>query len=175
MQDLKKLFENFNIRKITPAQAVVGVIGLAIVVWVMNFIINLAMTLLPFAILAVIAYFGYSALTSKKEEVDEKLAQIKRDESLENAHPAEVSAVKPMARRQPVREESENNETLIINDASQTPLRVETLVNPETGIAEPNISRLEELERAKQAEAEKTNAEVQAQLEERRKRLGGQQ
>lgn len=141
-----KQFKGFDPRKITPQQAVIGIVALVVVLGVLNFILNLANTLLPFVIGGAALYFGYQWLTSRSEDVEEKLQEIKRDEAIAKSKstPAEHARL--------------TEEPII---AESAPSRTEK-----------HRLLLEEEERrraAKQAEQE----EVQRLLAERRKRLLG--
>lgn len=71
-----------DFRNLTPLQWGIGIVGVLVALSVVSFILNLAMTLLPIALLGLIVYVAYSALKSRGEDSAEALQKLKREEKL---------------------------------------------------------------------------------------------
>lgn len=127
-----------------------GIAAAIVVIAILSFVFQIAMTLAPFAILAIVAYFGYRWLSSRKPEkvlVEEKTEAVQQQRYEENLASAN-------------RTRTESRPTVVIADANEV---------EKTGFGEaPDISRLEE----KEKEAPQITDDVRAQIEERRRRLG---
>ncbi len=149
---------NFDIKKITPVQVAIGIVVAVVVLGVLNFLLSLANTLLPLLLGGAALYLGYQWLTSRSEDVDAKLNAIKREEALEKAKTAPESKTKPVTQA---------------HEERVSRLSVEQLENPETGIKETNMQLLLEREEALKKAEDEVKQNVQAQIEERRKRLLG--
>jgi hypothetical protein len=144
-----KQFQTFDPKKITPQQAIIGILVLVVVLGVFNFILNLANTLLPFVIGGAALYFGYQWLTSRSEDVESKIQELKRDEAIAKGKSAPVEHTRLA--------EAENDDS---------PSQVDKLRR----LLEEEEERKRAAEEAKKAEQE----EVQRLLAERRKRLLGE-
>lgn len=150
MFNLLNRIRNFDIRKITPTQIVLGVIAVIIILAILNFFISLANALLPIAVLGLIAYFGYRWLSSRSPaEVKTTMAQQTQTVS-----------------RQEAMLEPESDEVV-----AERRMKIEQIVNPETGFKEPDITRLMAEEEERLRKADEVNDQIMAQIEARRRRL----
>ncbi len=175
--------------KITPAKALVALAVIVIVVRVLGFVLSLFDAVLPFVVLGVMAYFAYqflqgqsptaqqikgtisgvtnnvtSNVASRRSNATEAVSQdvIERITTPERtAAPVDAPQVETVN----VLTE-ENAETIV--DTPQPKLQVEERINPQTGLREPDLARLEEREKEKPSQDN-----VMSQLEERKKRLRG--
>jgi len=127
-----------------------GIAAAIVVIALLSFVFQIAMTLAPFAILAIVAYFGYRWYTNRKPEkvvVKEKSQAVQQERYEENIASANKTR-------------TESRPSVVVGDASEV---------EKAGFGEaPDISRLEE----KEKEAPKITDDVMAQIEERRRRLG---
>ena len=167
MFDVLNRIRTFNLRKVTPVQWVMVAVGILIALWILNTLLSIAATLMPIAIVAILAYVGYRVLSSRGEDAA-AIQQAKREEKFQQADDSTIKAAKQV-------------NTVIATKLEKAPaserLADEVTVNPETGVTEVNIARLEEEEsqKLKQTKQKADPEEIQRQLEERRKRLlGGQ-
>jgi hypothetical protein len=167
MFDFINRIRNFDIRKLTPMQWAMIAVGAIVGLWVLSTLISIATSLLPVAILGAIGYVAYRTLSSRDDDAKE-IQKIKREEQLQQATTATAKAA------QQVDTVIATKVAPIEKEASR--LSVDPIINPETGVSEPNMSRLLEQEEKKLKDAKQASQEdVQQQLEERRKRLlGGQ-
>jgi hypothetical protein len=167
MFNLFNRVRNFDVRKVTPVQWVMVAVGILIALWILNTLLSIAATLMPIVIVAILAYVGYRVLSSRSEDAA-AIQKEKREEQFAQADASTVKAAKQV-------------DTVIATKLDKAPaserLSDEVTVNPETGVTEVNMARLEEQEAQalKQTKQKADPEEIQRQLEERRKRLlGGQ-
>jgi len=151
MNLLKRITE-FDYRKLTPVQIVIGLITVVVVLSIVQFLLNLATTLLPLVILGVLAYFGFRYFTTDrdKDEVVEATNTTQNVSQTTNTQEDSISTTVAPA---------------------QT-MRVEQPINSSTGLREPDIDRLN-AEESRLSQKEADADEIQQQLLERRKRLMG--
>ena len=156
----------------------------------LSFVLTLATQILPFIIIGLVAYVLYSYVRRDREqkrgsitvEDDEQAVAVRparrrRSSSTSTVTPSvtvvEAPATKTVSASAPQPDETDIAVTTSIDVEDEVPhrLRVEQDINPDTGIAEPNMTRLMELERDQALEAEQQMDQIQKQLEERRRRL----
>ena len=169
----------FDPRSLTPAQIIVGIAAILVGFWAVGLAMSALMWILniimPFALVVVLAYFGYNFLKSRSENLPAeamKSDKVKRvDEAMAN-----VEAVK-RGEDPNMKQKTANvleDEAAMIEEAPEDTdekLVVKQIINPETGFKEPDIARLVEREEAKLKEVGQVNDAVMAQLEARRKKL----
>lgn len=145
---------NFDPRKLTPTQIVLGIIAIIIIVAALNFVLQLANMLLPFAVIALLAYVGYQVLQSRSpdEATAEKPAAVASD----NTEDRELEAQRDAA---------------IVEETSPTRATVAPKINPDTGLEEADLEALLEKEKRLMAETKDMSDDIQAQIEARRQRL----
>lgn len=185
MQFLLNLWDRirkFDPRSLTPAQIVVGIAGVLVGIWAIGLAMSAIMWLLniimPFALLVVVAYFGYNWFSSRSENLPEEALKSDKQKRVDEAL-ANVEAVKrgenPNMNQKTANVLEDEATTIeeVYEDASidEEKLVVKQIINPETGFKEPDIARLVEREEAKLKEVDKVNDAVKAQIEARRKRL----
>lgn len=156
MFDLLNRIRKIDPSKFTPTQWLMVAVGIIVALWVLSTLLSLVTTIMPFVVLGILLFVGYRVLSSRSEEAA-KVQQQKR----------EATVVQADASTQRAREQ--------VEEVRRRRL-VEPTIDPNTGLEKVDLVRLEEQERrlmqkAKQADAD----EVQRQLEERRKRLLGNQ
>ena len=173
--------------KITPAKALVALAIVYIVVRVLGVILSIFDAVLPFVVLGVIAYFGYQFLQGQSPAAQQIKGTISgvtssvasRRSSATEAVSQDVieRIITPERKQAPVEAPQvdtvnvladESAETLVEDAPPAAKLQVAERINPETGLREPDLARLEEREKEKPSQDN-----VMAQLEERKKRLRG--
>lgn len=182
--DVVNRVANFDPRKLTPMQIVVGVAAAIIAVFVAWQVIKIALSLLPIAIGVLGIYLAYRWLSSRVEDMPEEMTKSKNermvDEALANVKAASSGeATSPTAEAiadtsAPVVDEAAVDEVVEeVREEAEENLAVKQVINPETGFKEPDISRLIEREQEKLKEADRINDDVMSQIEKRRQRLLG--
>lgn len=189
MQFLLNLWQRiraFNFRELSTTQIVVGVTGLIVVLWLiaqlLSFIAGLLNIVAPIAIIAMIAYFGYSFLRSRSEDIPDAARKSQRERDVEDAvaaYQANLDNLDPVvdidnAATVAVIDADTLEQSTETSDSDSDDLAIKQIVNPETGFKEPDISRLIEHEEQKLKEATQVNDDIMAQIEARRKRLQNQ-
>ena len=154
MFELLNRIRNFDYRKLTPTQIIIGIAALIIGLWLVSQIIGILTSLVPIAILVVILYFGFRMLSNRSEAADEAVV-VDEAETIQ----ATVTEIT----------DTETAPAEADAEVSVRRLRVEPKINPKTGLPEADLSRLQELEN----ETKKVTDDVMAQIEERRRRLMG--
>lgn len=157
MFELLNRIRNFDVRKLTPTQIIIGIAALIIGLWLVGQIIGILTSLVPIAILVVILYFGFRMLSNRSEAADEAVV-VDQAETVQ-ANVTEITDTETA----PAQAEAEEADA----EVSVRRLRVEPKINPKTGLPEADLSRLEELEN----ETKRVTDDVMAQIEERRRRL----
>lgn len=171
MQNLIRRLLSIDPRKLTPAQIALILIGVIVVLAVLNFLLSLATTLIPLVVIGAAVYFGYRWLSSRSEALPE---QKSRGEQIVEEAEANRQAARQKTATATEQVSVPMQATALADDEpQQRNLRVEQVVNPETGFAEPNIERLIAEEERKLQEVDQVNDDVLAQIEARRKRLLG--
>lgn len=165
MFDLINRIRNFDVRKVTPVQWVMVVIGIIVALWVLNTLISIAISLMPVVVAGALAFLAYRVLSSRGEDA-RTLQEQKREENIQQATSSTQRAAQQVS-------------TVIATKVEKTDdsarLAVDAVVNPETGFAEADLTRLAEKEEAILKQSQPDADEIARQLEERRKRLlGGQ-
>jgi hypothetical protein len=184
MLDLYERIRNFDVRKLTTTQIVVGAAAFIIAIFVIWQVVRIALLLFPIALGVLGLYLAYRWLSSKSEEIPAEMTKSKNqkivEEAMANVQAAskapdnkKIEAVAPTA--EVIEEEAVNNLSFEAMDAEEDEdkLVVKQVINPETGFKEPDISRLIEREQEKLKEADRVNDEVMSQIEKRRQRLLG--
>lgn len=174
MLDILNRIRKFDPRELTPAQIALGVVALIVVLAVLNFILSLANTLLPIALIGGAVYFGYRWMNSRSEALPEQKSKSQKvvEEAANNRQKAQQKA-EPERVVMTVEDDTRADAAAQEATEAKKPLMVEQQINPETGFKEPNIERLVEKEQEKMAEMDRVNDDVMAQIEARRKRLLG--
>jgi len=178
--------------KITPGKALVALAVVYIVVRILGFFLGLFDAVLPFVLLGLLAYFGYQFLQGqsptaqkiKSTVTDVTSRRSSATEAVSNdvieriTRPKEKEAtVTPVAAQETPRIETvnlltdESAETIVDEIDVEVPkMQVAQKINPSTGLAEPDLARLEEREKEKPKDDANS---VLSQLEERKRRLKG--
>jgi len=178
--------------KITPGKALVALAVVYIVVRILGFFLGLFDAVLPFVLLGLLAYFGYQFLQGqsptaqkiKSTVTDVTSRRSSATEAVSNdvieriTRPKEKEAtVTPVAAQETPRIETvnlltdESAETIVDEiDVEAPKMQVAQKINPSTGLAEPDLARLEEREKEKPKDDANS---VLSQLEERKRRLKG--
>lgn len=182
--------------KITPGKVLAAVAVLYIVIRILGFILGLFDAVLPFVILGLLAYFGYqflqgqsptaqkikstvSDVTSRRtssvsaaevvsNDVIERITRPKEREAAAPA-PATITA-EETPKIETVNVLTDENAETVVDEAPVPRMQVAQKINPTTGLAEPDLARLEEREKEKPKEDANS---VLSQLEERKRRLKG--
>ncbi len=113
MLKLLDWLRRLDFRSFTPLQWGMFVVAVLFALALLNFVLNLAMSLLPIAVLVVVIYVAYNVLTSQSEGSGSKL---KRSDS---AKPKREEVVKPKREEAAVkasRAEDQTPERLVIVD-----------------------------------------------------------
>ncbi|MCA9883827.1 MAG: hypothetical protein H6670_14435 [Anaerolineaceae bacterium] len=153
MFELLNRIRNFDVRKLTPTQIIIGIAALIIGLWLIGQVVNLLTSLVPIAILVVILFFGFRMLSNRSESA----AEAAEEGEIIEGNVTEMTDTETA----PAQEDQA--------EVSVRRLRVEPKINPTTGLPEADLSRLEELEQ----QTNKVTNDVMAQIEERRRRLMG--
>jgi len=178
--------------KITPGKALVALAVVYIVVRILGFFLGLFDAVLPFVLLGLLAYFGYQFLQGqsptaqkiKSTVTDVTSRRSSATEAVSNdvieriTRPKEKEAtVTPVAAQETPRIETvnlltdESAETIVDEiDVEAPKMQVAQKINLSTGLAEPDLARLEEREKEKPKDDANS---VLSQLEERKRRLKG--
>ncbi|MDQ7024880.1 MAG: hypothetical protein Q9P01_09165 [Anaerolineae bacterium] len=184
MLDVFNRIRNFDPRKLTPMQIVVGIAAAIIAIFVVWQIIKLFLSLLPIAIGILGIYLAYRWLSSNAEELPEEMTKSKNERMVDEAL-ANVKAASSGTATSPTVEGIANTSAQVVDEAAvdeviapaqeeaEENLAVKQIINPETGFKEPDISRLIEREQEKLKEADRVNEDVMSQIEKRRQRLLG--
>jgi len=157
MFELLNRIRNFDVRKLTPTQIIIGIAALIIGLWLIGQIIGILTSLVPIAILVVILFFGFRMLSNRSEAAEEAVV-VDEAETVQ----ATVTEITDTETAPAEADEADA-------EVSVRRLRVEPKINPKTGLPEADLSRLQELEN----ETKKVTDDVMAQIEERRRRLMG--
>ncbi|QPC83491.1 hypothetical protein G4Y79_03660 [Phototrophicus methaneseepsis] len=163
MLELLNRIRNFDYRKLTPTQIIIGIAVTIIALWLLSQLVSLLTSLVPIAILVLILYFGFRMLNNRSEAAEDAAATRTADDNVRTveATVTDVADTETM----PAEEAAAAEEEFHVRR-----LRVEPKVNPKTGLPEADLSRLEELEQ----QTEKVTDDVMAQIEARRRRLMGE-
>lgn len=162
MFDLVDRIRKFDPRKLTPTQIVLGVIGIIIVIAILNFVLQLANTLLPFAVVGLVAFFVYRLMNSRspaEEKQDATADDTAQQQTAADSHDEDAF-------------EAQRDEAMA-REAQEAASRMSVApkTNPDTGIEEADLDALLEKEQRLMDETKQVNDDVMAQLEARRKRL----
>jgi uncharacterized membrane protein len=156
MFDLLNRIRQVDPRKFTPTQWVMVAVGVIVALWVLSTVLSIVTTIMPFVVLGIVAYVAYRVLSSRSEDAA-KVQQQRREASISQADASAQRASDQVA-------------------AVRARRLVEPTIDPKTGLETVDIARLEEQERRLMQQTQQADAdEVQRQLEERRKRLLGNQ
>jgi hypothetical protein len=161
MQNLLTLWDrirNFDPRKLTIPQIVIGVAVVIVALWLVGRVLALLTALVPIAILILAGFFGYRWLSSRSEQIPVEAKKSQQERAVDAAVATVTAAESGVMPAVQVAEDDGN-------------LTIKQVINPETGFKEPDITRLVEREEQKLKEADKVNDQVMAQIEERRRRL----
>jgi heme/copper-type cytochrome/quinol oxidase subunit 1 len=164
MMNFLRRISRIDLRKLTPTQIALGILGIIVILAVLNFVLSLAQTLLPIAALALVAYLGYQWLTSRDN--NKTMVDTIAEEKTAGADSQVQTVVESKTQT------ATQNSTEDMQAASQR-LGVEQVTNPETGFKEADLARLEAEEKQRLVDKKAEEDAIQAQLEERRKRLLG--
>ncbi|MGB1286883.1 MAG: hypothetical protein ACPG7F_10150 [Aggregatilineales bacterium] len=174
--DFESIIERFT-RNLTPAKIIIGILVLVIALAVLNFLVGLATTLLPIAVLAIVAYFGYQWLNSRTDTLlsgrtEKQAVETEADHAMKaDVTRQDDAAIADTAHKLSV--EAQDSSSDVISGAvfsKNDSMKIPPKINEKTGLPEADISRLEQ---AEQESVEITDS-VMAQLAERRKRLLGE-
>ncbi len=156
MFDLLNRIRKLDPRKFTPTQWVMVAVGIVVALWVLGTLFSIVTAIAPFVVLGILGYVVFRVLSSRSEDAA-KVQQAKREASVTQADASTQRASEQV-------------------EAVRTRRLVEPTIDPNTGLETVDIARLEEQERRLMQRAKQVDAdEVQRQLEERRKRLLGNQ
>lgn len=156
-----KRITEFDPKKVTPTQIVIGIIVFIVALALINFVLSLAQALLPVAVLALLVYLGYQWLSSRDPQEDKVVKPGRvQQEATEDDSQAQTTLGEALEARQKTEA-----------DEAARRLRVEQVANPDTGFMEADLARLEAEEQARLAQKEADERAIQEQLEERRRRL----
>lgn len=162
----------FDPSKLTPIQIIVGIAGGIVVLWViaqaLAFLLNFLFMLMIPALVIVVAYFAWTLMRSRSEDIPEEMKKSEKEKSVEEA----IANVKAALSAENLSDEAETNTAQEVEE-EEVPLAIAQVVNPETGFKEPDIERLIEHEEQKLKDADKVNEDILSQIEARRKRLLG--
>lgn len=163
MFDLVDRIRKFDPRKLTPTQIVLGVIAFIVVIAILNFVLQLANTLLPFAVIGLVGFFVYRLMNSRSP-AEEQQAAATSDDTATQQQPDAVESQDDF--------EAQRDEA-IAQDAREAASRMSVApkTNPETGIEEADLDALLEKEQRLMDDTKQVNDDIMAQLEARRKRL----
>ena len=150
MPDFLRRLLSIDFKKITPAQLLVGGAVVLVALWLLSQVVNLALSLVPIALVVILAYLGFRVMSSRSAEAGAAPARS------ETRVEATVRDTKTAA-----------------EEGARKRLMVEQTVNPETGLLEVDLAKLEAKETEALNAAKQAAADVSAQLEERRRRLKG--
>lgn len=153
----------FDPRTLTPVQWVMIAVGVIVALWVINVLLGIAAALMPIVIVGILAYVGYRVLSSRSENA----AQVQQEKRADSLAQADVST----------RKAARQVETVVAVRLDPQPAArlVEPTVDPDTGVQQADLVKLEEQEVKRSIQTNTDPNEIQRQLEERRKRLlGGQ-
>jgi uncharacterized membrane protein len=165
MFDLINRIRNFDVRKVTPVQWVMVVIGVIVALWVLNTLISIAISLMPVVVIGVVVFLAYRVLSSRAEDTRD-IQQEKREENIQQAASSTQRAAQQVNTVMATKVDKVEDSTRLSADAA---------VNPATGFTEVDLTRLAEKEETILKQSQPDADEVARQLEERRKRLlGGQ-
>ena len=140
MFELLNRIRNFDVRKLTPTQIIIGIAALIIGLWLIGQIIGILTSLVPIAILVVILYFGFRMLSNRSEAASEAADEAVVVDEAETVQ-ATVTEITD-TETAPAQAEIEESEA----EVNVRRLRVEPKINPKTGLPEADLSRLQELE-----------------------------
>lgn len=178
MEELLRKIRGLRFRELTGTEIAIALIVVLVAFWAVGFVINLIQTVLPFIILALLAYVGFNVLRSRGKDTDEAIISVRAEQKAQErqARRAEQSAPRVVRAQDTVIVSEKAAEPVPKANAEAEPmpaLKVTPNINPETGLAEVDISRLEEREQELLKEAKQMTDDVQAQIEARKKRLMG--
>jgi hypothetical protein len=165
MLELLNRIRNFDYRKLTPTQIVIGIAVTIIALWLVSQVVSLLTSLVPIAILVLILYFGFRMLNNRSEATEDAEAAANAKTTTVEATVRDVTDTETAPAQDIATEETAAEE----DEFHVRRLRVEPKINPKTGLPEADLSRLEELEQ----QADDVTHDIQAQIEERRRRLMG--
>jgi len=81
MMNLFKKIPKINLRKPTTTQVVIGIIAIIVVLALLRFLINLAATLLPIALFAIVAYVVFQQLSANRDDNSKSTADAKASDT----------------------------------------------------------------------------------------------
>jgi len=170
MLELLNRIRKIDLRKVTPTQWIVGLAALIIVMWVIGRVVSFITGLVPIAALILILYAAYRVISNRQKARNDVSARA--DTVMTEAETVLASEPKRenrRARREPAQVEEATETAPAVEEDQAARLRVAPKLNPDTGIVEADLSRLEALEQ----ETNTVTDDVMAQIEARRRRLMG--
>jgi hypothetical protein len=184
MLDLYNRIRNFDVRKLTTTQIIVGAAAFIIAIFVIWQIVRIALLLFPIAIGILGLYLAYRWLSSRSEDIPQEMTKSKNQKIVEEAManikasdeaPDNKTIEATSTTAKVIEEEAIENLSFEAMDMEEEDdkLAVKQVINPETGFKEPDISRLIEREQEKLKEADRVNEDVMSQIEKRRQRVLG--
>lgn len=167
MFELINRIRKINLRELTPLQIALGIAGVIVAIWLIGQIINIALSLVPVALVALALYIGYRLLTNQDggQAISRRIGMRRSTRRTARTTTTAESAADTASAD--VHEETSAQEDR--SEESEERLSVEQPLNPETGFREADISRLE----AREKERPVVDETVREQIEERRRRLLG--
>ncbi|MDW8171645.1 MAG: hypothetical protein RML73_04095 [Anaerolineae bacterium] len=177
MFELWRKLRQFRFNELSTQEIIIALVAVLIGLWLVSFILDIIRTLVPIVIVALLVYLAYQWLSSRGRDTEDAIASVRAErrakERTQQGQPTIRAKQDDQARTriadEPLRAEAPTSLTVKLADSA--PMISHT--NPDTGLEEIDLARLEEREQALLREAKQINADIQTQIEERRKRLLG--
>lgn len=177
MFELWRKLRQFRFNELSTQEIVLALIAVLIGVWLISFILNIIRTIIPIVIVGLLLYLAYQWLNSRGQDTEDAIANVraqkraKEKRKVEETQPSRQSdQARVRLTDEPLRAEAPASTTVKLADSAPA-----SHVNPDTGLEEVDLARLEEREQQMLREAKQISADIQTQIEERRKRLLGKQ
>jgi hypothetical protein len=173
MEELLRKIRGLRFKELTGTEIAIALIAVLVAFWAIGFVINIIQTVLPFVILALLAYVGLNVLRSRGKDTDEAIISVRAEQKAKERQERRAESVPRVVRAEPIAAEKLADPIAKPLESEELVVKVAPRINPDTGLAEADISRLEEREQELLKEAKQTNSDIQAQIEARKKRLMG--
>jgi uncharacterized protein YacL len=181
MFELWRKLRQFRFNELSTQEIIVGLVVVLIGLWLVSFVLEIIRTVVPIAVVGLLLYLAYQWLSSRGKDTEDAIASVRAEKR------AKAQEERTAQSRQAKTAQSEQARVRIADDPIRQEAPVPPIVkladdaasvshtNPETGLEEIDLARLEEREQELLREAKQINADIQTQIEERRKRLLGNQ
>jgi len=171
MFELWRKLRQLRFNELTTQEIIVALVAVLIGLWLVTFVLDIIRTVVPIVVVGLLLYLAYQWFSSRGKDADEAIASVRAEKKAKERQETRSEQARVRIADEPV-------STAADQPAPAAKLADEPTLshtNPDTGLEEIDLARLEEREQALLKETKQMSADIQSQIEERRKRLLGNQ